>query len=226
MTDLDKLIIDNNWLNSLSKYLDIENIINIVDRIELERQSGKNIYPPNNLLFNSYNKCPLDRVKVVIFGQDPYPTKGQANGLSFSSNAGHKIPKSLRNIFKEISSDISIHNNNPDLTLWAEQGVLLLNTYLSVEEGIPLSHSGIGWSELINGTLELLASEKKNIVYLLWGNNSQKLLSKINTNQNLALCTSHPSPLSSYRGFIGCKHFSKTNNYLKENNLIEIDWTT
>ena len=226
MSDLDKLVIDKKWLNSLSKYLDPYSILSSVEKVEALRRNGKNIFPPNHLLFNAYNKCSLSNIKIVIFGQDPYPNKGQANGLSFSSNKDHKIPKSLRNIFNEISSDIGIENHNPDLTSWANQGVLLLNTCLSVEEGIPLSHTSIGWSLIIDGTLKLLAAEKKNIVFILWGKNSQKLQTKINDKENLILKSSHPSPLSFYRGFDGCKHFSKANSYLKKNNLTEIDWAT
>ena len=116
MSDLDKLAINKKWLNSLSKYLDPYSILSSVEKVEALRRNGKNIFPPNHLLFNAYNKCSLSNIKIVIFGQDPYPNKGQANGLSFSSNEDHKIPKSLRNIFNEISSDIGIENHNPDLT--------------------------------------------------------------------------------------------------------------
>jgi uracil-DNA glycosylase len=162
----------------------------------------------------------------VIFGQDPYPKKGQANGLSFSSNFHNEIPKSLANIFKEIESDLGIINTSPDLKIWAHQGVLLLNKYLSVEKGKPQSHSSIGWDKLTIATIKLLNHKRQNIVYFLWGNESKKLAEFINDEKNLVLKSPHPSPLSAYKGFLGCKHFSKANNYLKSYNKEPINWST
>jgi len=226
MNNFNKINIDNSWKKSLSKFINFNDIKSILTFISIEKKAGKEIYPNEDLIFNAFNLCKLSNTKVVIFGQDPYPKKDQANGLAFSSKSSIKTPKSLANIFKEIESDIGVKNIIPDLTYWASQGVLLLNKSLTVESGKPQSHSNIGWDILTESTLRLLKEKKKNIVYLLWGNEAKKFKNLIDCKNNLVLHTSHPSPLSSYRGFFGCKHFSTTNRYLLSNNLKEIDWST
>jgi len=226
MNNFNKINIDNSWKKSLSKFINFNDIKSILTFISNEKKAGKEIYPNEDLIFNAFNLCKLSNTKVVIFGQDPYPKKDQANGLAFSSKSSIKTPKSLANIFKEIESDIGVKNIIPDLTYWASQGVLLLNKSLTVESGKPQSHSNIGWDILTESTLRLLKEKKKNIVYLLWGNEAKKFKNLIDCKNNLVLHTSHPSPLSSYRGFFGCKHFSTTNRYLLSNNLKEIDWST
>ena len=226
MTKNYSLNINKNWHDYLIDYVNFDELKKVITYLNSEINSGLEIFPEDDLLFNAYNLCALSDVKVVIFGQDPYPKKGQADGLSFSSNFDNEIPKSLANIFKEIESDLGIINTSPELKNWAHQGVLLLNRYLSVEEGKPQSHSSIGWDNLTIATIKLLNDKRQNIVYLLWGNESKKLAEFINDEQNLVLISPHPSPLSAYRGFLGCKHFSKANNYLKSYNKEPINWST
>lgn len=226
MTKNYSLNINKNWHDYLIDYVNFDELKKVITYLNSEINNGLEIFPKDDLLFNAYNLCALSDVKVVIFGQDPYPKKGQADGLSFSSNFDNEIPKSLANIFKEIESDLGIINTSPELKNWAHQGVLLLNRYLSVEEGKPQSHSSIGWDNLTTATIKLLNDKRQNIVYLLWGNESKKLAEFINDEQNLVLISPHPSPLSAYRGFLGCKHFSKANNYLKSYNKEPINWST
>lgn len=226
MTKSYSLNINKNWHDYLIDYVNFDELKKVITYLNSEINNGLEIFPKDDLLFNAYNLCALSDVKVVIFGQDPYPKKGQADGLSFSSNFDNEIPKSLANIFKEIKSDLGIINTSPKLKNWAHQGVLLLNRYLSVEEGKPQSHSSIGWDNLTIATIKLLNDKRQNIVYLLWGNESKKLAEFINDEKNLVLKSPHPSPLSAYRGFLGCKHFSKANNYLKSYNKEPINWST
>ena len=226
MTKNYSLNINKNWHDCLIDYVNFDELKKVITYLNSQINNGLEIFPKDDILFNAYNLCALSDVKVVIFGQDPYPKKGQADGLSFSSNFDNEIPKSLANIFKEIESDLGIINTSPELKNWAHQGVLLLNRYLSVEEGKPQSHSSIGWDNLTIATIKLLNDKRQNIVYLLWGNESKKLAEFINDEQNLVLISPHPSPLSAYRGFLGCKHFSKANNYLKSYNKEPINWST
>ena len=226
MTKNYSLNINKNWHDYLIDYVNFDELKKVITYLNSEVNNGLEIFPKEDMLFNAYNLCALSDVKVVIFGQDPYPKKGQADGLSFSSSFDNEIPKSLVNIFKEIESDLGIINTSPELKNWAHQGVLLLNRYLSVEEGKPQSHSSIGWDNLTIATIKLLNDKRQNIVYLLWGNESKKLAEFINDEKNLVLKSPHPSPLSAYRGFLGCKHFSKANNYLKSYNKEPINWST
>ena len=171
------------------------------------------------------NLTPLNKVKVVILGQDPYHGEGQAHGLSFSVRKGVKTPPSLRNIYKELHKDLSYEvANHGDLSKWAEQGVLLLNSVLSVEKGCAASHKNKGWEILTNYIISQISDRCQNVVFLLWGAYAQKKGKTIDTDKHLVLQSVHPSPLSAHRGFIGCGHFSKTNRYLRQNNLAEIDW--
>ena len=174
-------------------------------------------------IFRAFNLVEPKKIKVVIIGQDPYHGLNQANGLAFSVSSECKIPPSLRNIFKELIDDIGCDNpKNGVLDIWAEQGVLLMNTILSVEESKPHSHKNIGWEEFTDAIISKLSLDFNNIVFILWGGESQKKERLVDTSKHLILKASHPSPLSSYRGFFGSKPFSKTNNYLKEHNKKEI----
>jgi uracil-DNA glycosylase len=184
-----------------------------------------NYVPDYSSILRAFVETPIDNVKVVILGQDPYPTKGNANGLAFAVNQGVKIPKSLANIFKEIQSDIGITASPcPTLIPWAKQGVLLLNTYLTTELGKPMAHHDFGWEQFTDKVISILNSHNSPKVFMLWGNQSQKKQSLITSSKHLVLTATHPSPLSAYRGFFGCKHFSKANRFLKENDLPEIKW--
>ena len=184
------------------------------------------VFPSDDEVFNAFKLCDFNQVKVVILGQDPYPTMGHAHGLSFSVKEHVKpLPKSLNNIFKALSNDLNqtppVHGN---LTHWAQQGVLLLNAVLTVEEGKPYSHKGIGWEQFTNAVIQNLSNEKQHLVFLLWGAKAQAKKVLIDTQKHYVLMAPHPSPLSAYRGFFDCKHFSKTNEYLAKNRISMINW--
>ena len=184
----------------------------------------KTVYPPARLVFHAFNNCPLERVKVVIVGQDPYHNPSQANGLSFAVNDGITLPPSLKNIFKEINKDLSvIPLSSGDLSRWARQGVLLLNSVLTVCANSPASHSGKGWEQFTDAAIHVLNTNKKQIVYLLWGKYAQTKGAVINREKNLVLTSGHPSPFSAHL-FHGNHHFSKCNEYLVKNGLTPIDW--
>jgi len=184
------------------------------------------IFPKKEDVFNAFNVCALSNVRVVILGQDPYPTRGHAHGLSFSVQEEMKpFPKSLKNIFKELERDLDIpFPENGNLLRWANQGVLLLNATLTVCEGKPESHANKGWEKFTDFVLQKLMSERRNVVYLLWGSKAQSKADFINSNDNLVLKAPHPSPLSAHRGFFGCNHFSLANEYLKETGGEVIQW--
>lgn len=188
--------------------------------------TGDRIFPKKSELFQALNLCPLDDIKVVILGQDPYPTKGFAHGLCFSvEETVFPFPKSLNNIFKELESDTGKPiPANGNLRRWAEQGVLLLNTVLTVEEGKPDSHAGKGWERFTDAVLSVINQEQTEIVYLLWGSKAQTKAEKLDAQRNLILKTVHPSPLSAYRGFFGSKHFSQANSYLLTHGKKPINW--
>ena len=194
--------------------------------IKTEKSQGKTIYPPGSLLFNAFNTTPFDKVKVVILGQDPYHGAGQAHGLCFSVQNGVAPPPSLLNIFKELQDDIGIaipdHGN---LTHWAQQGVFLLNASLSVRAGEPMSHSKIGWATFTDTVIKKISEQKKNVVFLLWGKFAQEKRVLIDETKHCIFRSVHPSPLSAYGGFFGCKHFSKTNEYLASKGIDPIDWS-
>jgi uracil-DNA glycosylase len=183
------------------------------------------VFPHPKLIFNALDLCPFENVRVVILGQDPYHGKGQAHGLSFSVQDGIKIPPSLKNIYKEIASDL--HKEVPEsgnLERWATQGVLLLNATLTVEESKPGSHQGIGWEQFTDAIIKKVSNEREQVVFLLWGNYARAKKALIDTNKHLVLEAPHPSPFSAYTGFFGSRHFSQTNTYLKKYNQPEIDW--
>lgn len=189
-----------------------------------DEYANHNVFPEKKDIYNALKLVPPDKVKVVILGQDPYINKGQAHGLSFSVQDGIAIPPSLRNIYKELESDLAIAPAvSGNLTKWAEQGVLLLNTTLTVRGGSSNSHQGKGWGLFTDSIIKYLGN-KEHIVFILWGKNAQAKAKLVNQDKNLVLMAAHPSPLSATRGFFGCKHFSKTNEYLRNNNIEAVDW--
>jgi uracil-DNA glycosylase len=217
--------------NSWQKFIDEESkknyfvdLISFID--EVYENNNESVFPAKNELLKAFTMCPIEDLKVVILGQDPYPTNGYANGLCFSVNEDVKpFPKSLKNIFSEVENDLSIPSpENGNLERWANQGVLLLNNVLSVIEGKPDSHANKGWELFTNAAIDYLGKEKQGIVYLLWGSKAQEKAAKIDEKHNLILKSVHPSPLSAYRGFFGCKHFSKTNEYLIAQRKNPINW--
>ena len=186
---------------------------------------GKVIYPPPAQMFSAFEQCDLNKIRVVILGQDPYHGPGQANGLCFSVPQGHRVPPSLRNIFKELSSDVDVATaGHGCLTSWAEQGVLLLNTVMTVEQGQPNSHADKGWEMFTDRVIHLINKNCDSIVFMLWGSNAQKKQSLLDESQHLVLRSTHPSPLSAYRGFFGCGHFSRANQFLVSKGQTPIDW--
>lgn len=218
-------LLSNSWKKELNKEFEKEYFQSICQQIKNTNKAGK-LCPKIEDIFNAYNYVNLEAIKVVILGQDPYHGKGQANGFAFAVNKNIVIPASLRNIFKEIKSDIRTTNQiNPDLKSFSNQGVFLLNSTLSVEEKKPNSHHKIGWSNFTEKTLEIISTKKENIVFILWGNYAIKKESLINNEKHLILKSSHPSPLSAYKSFFGCKHFSRTNNYLIKHGIKPINWT-
>jgi uracil-DNA glycosylase len=184
------------------------------------------VFPEAKNIFNAFNSTPVDRVKCVIIGQDPYHGKGQAHGLCFSVNPGVKIPPSLKNIYKEIENDLGVSMpQNGYLQQWANQGVLMLNNVLTVREGKPNSHKSSGWEIFTSKVIENLSKSVEDIVFILWGNSAQQKEALIKSDKHLILKAPHPSPLSAYSGYFGCKHFSKTNRYLISKNKEKINWT-
>lgn len=197
----------------------------IIIFLRTEKAAGKIIYPPGNLIFNAFDKTPFDKVKVVLLGQDPYHGPGQAHGLSFSVPDGMPPPPSLVNIFKELKNDIGLPiATTGNLTKWAEQGIMLLNASLTVRAGEPASHSKIGWSMFTDAVIEKISALKENVVFMLWGKFAQEKQALVDETKHLVLKAAHPSPFSVEKGFYGCRHFSKTNNYLTSNGIDPIDW--
>ncbi len=201
------------YFNELKKFL-------------VEEKKQFTVYPPGNLIFNAFQHSPFDRVKAVILGHDPYHGAGQAHGLCFSVPPGIRQPPSLVNILKELKSDLEIpvpgHGN---LEKWADQGVLLINATLTVRAGQAGSHQNKGWETFTNRVIEMISAQKSGIVFLLWGRYAQAKESLIDAHKHLILKAAHPSPFSAYNGFFGCRHFSKTNEYLNQQGIPEIDWT-
>ncbi|MCF8459183.1 MAG: uracil-DNA glycosylase [Flavobacteriales bacterium] len=192
----------------------------------VEEKKTETVYPPGSLIFNAFDHTPVENVKAVILGQDPYHGPNQAHGLCFSVNDGIVPPPSLKNIFKELKTDIGMDAPaSGNLTKWADQGVLLMNATLTVRAHNAGSHQGKGWEQFTDAAIQKLSNERKNLVFLLWGKFAQNKSSLINTeNGHLILKAPHPSPFSAHTGFLGCKHFSKTNNFLKERGITPIDW--
>lgn len=216
--------LENGWSERLADSLHTPEFLSLMNFVDAEYKS-QTIFPPKEHLFAAFNSIPFSAVRVVILGQDPYHRKGQAHGLCFSVADGVKIPPSLKNIYKELHNDLNVPlRNSGDLTYLAKQGVLLLNATLTVNEGNPGSHQGKGWEEFTDSVIAKLSDEKERLVFLLWGAYAQKKGAKIDRNKHLVLEAPHPSPFSAHKGFFGCKHFSKTNAYLREYGRKEIDW--
>lgn len=197
-----------------------------LQQVHLARASGKTIYPPQEDVFNAFKYTAFEDVKVVILGQDPYHGANQAHGLAFSVKPEVAIPPSLLNIYKELTQDISGFQmpSNGYLVKWAEQGVLLLNTVLTVERGMAHSHANLGWERFTDKVIAVLNEHREKLVFLLWGSHAQKKGQIIDRTRHFVLTAPHPSPLSAHRGFFGCRHFSKTNSYLESNGMKPIDW--
>ena len=216
--------IEPSWKEALKDEFGKDYFGKLTDFVKTE-YSSKQIFPAGSQIFNAFDQCPFDKVKVVIIGQDPYHGPGQAHGLCFSVNDGVAFPPSLLNIFKEIERDLSIpYPQSGNLTRWAQQGVLLLNATLTVEAHKAGSHQGKGWETFTDAAIRKLATEKQNIVFMLWGSYAQQKGAMIDASKHLVLKSVHPSPLSAYRGFIGCGHFSQANQFLEAKGLDKIHW--
>ena len=216
--------INNDWLEPLKPEFSKEYYKNLFYTLKNE-YSNNIIYPDSNDIFNAFHLTPLSKVKVVIIGQDPYHEPGQAHGLSFSVKPGIDIPPSLANIYKELHDEMGTYiPNNGYLEKWAKEGVLLLNTILTVRAHSAMSHCKIGWQEFTDAAIRAVNEQDRPIVYLLWGKPAREKAKMLNNPQHLVLETVHPSPLSAYRGFFGCGHFKKANEFLIENGETPIDW--
>jgi uracil-DNA glycosylase len=218
--------IEESWKEVLKQEFSKPYFQNAVTFIKVEKSQGKIIYPPGQLIFNAFQQTPFDKLKVVLLGQDPYHNPGQAHGLSFSVPDGIKPPPSLMNIFKELHDDVGVPiPTTGNLTRWAQQGVLLLNAALTVRANEPASHSKIGWLEFTNGVISRISEKKEGVVFLLWGKFAHEKQILIDETKHYVLKAAHPSPYSADKGFFGCKHFSKTNNYLMKQGVDPIDWS-
>ncbi len=218
--------IEPSWKEILKEEFDKPYFQHIPLHLKTEKTQGKTIYPPGGNIFNAFNTTPFDKIKVVIIGQDPYHGQGQAHGLCFSVLKGVAPPPSLVNIFKELKDDIGMgipaHGN---LTSWAEQGVFLLNASLTVRAGEPMSHSKIGWAQFTDAVIKMISDKKEHVVFFLWGKFAQDKRLLVDEKKHLVLTAAHPSPLSAFNGFFGCKHFSKANQYLMSKGIDPVDWS-
>ncbi|MCP3660035.1 MAG: uracil-DNA glycosylase [Bacteroidetes bacterium] len=221
---MENIKIENSWKSVLNDEFYKTYLIELIDKVKKAYKS-ETVYPAGNKIFNAFNFCSFENTRVVIIGQDPYHGPGQANGLCFSVNEGINMPPSLINIFKEIRSDLKKDfPENGNLERWAKQGILLLNSVLTVKTKSPGSHKDFGWEIFTDAIIENISLKKDKVVFLLWGAYAQKKGKIIDRTKHFILSSSHPSPFSAYNGFFGNQHFSKTNNYLKKNGLKEIDW--
>lgn len=221
---INKPNIDSSWYEVLKNQFDSDYFVGLKSFL-VDEKSHYRVFPPGSLIFNAFNLTPLQNVKVVILGQDPYHGLGQAHGLAFSVPEGVSFPPSLRNIFKELQTDIGI--NIPytgSLEGWARQGVLLLNTTLTVRESQPMSHAGHGWEVFTDAAIKAVSDHRDNVVFMLWGSHAASKKPLVDTSKHCVLQAPHPSPLSASRGFFGCHHFSLANKYLAEHNITPIDW--
>lgn len=220
------LALEQTWQEALSAYLSSDNFQDTTNQVR-KAYLNTTTYPKIENVFRAFDLTPFDQVRVVILGQDPYINPGQAMGLSFSVPIGEKTPPSLQNIYKEIKSDLghpSVCAPNGDLTAWAKQGVLLLNTTLTVEAGLSNSHGNYGWDIMTDEVIKQLSLQRNNLVFMLWGSNARSKTQFIDSNKHLILEAPHPSPLSAHKGFFGCRHFSQTNEYLMSLGQPPIEW--
>ncbi|HEG5395541.1 TPA: uracil-DNA glycosylase [Campylobacter coli] len=222
--NIEDIKINDDWKEFLKEEFNKNYFLEIKKRYIQALNNNAIIYPPANLTFNAFNLTPLDGLKIVLLGQDPYHQPNQAMGLSFSVPYGVKIPPSLLNIYKELKTDLSIEpSKSGDLSSWAKQGILLLNSILSVEAGKPASHSSWGWQEFSDAVISKLSLEKSGLIFMLWGNYAKSKKALIDTNKHFILEAAHPSPLAR-TGFLGCKHFSKANEILRNLGKYPINW--
>jgi len=219
-----KYLIARNWVKALAPCFEMPYFIELASFLQKEMAGHKTIFPALPQIFEALNLCDLNKVKVVIIGQDPYHQAGQATGLAFSVSKGQALPPSLKNIFKELNSDLHINLNDGDLSAWAKQGVLLLNTVLTVEQASPNAHQNKGWEMFTDQVIRLLNEHHQNLVFILWGKPAQSKIKLIDSTKHFCIQSAHPSPLAAYRGFFGSKPFSKTNNYLKSLGKAPIVW--
>ena len=225
MVDQNTVKLEPSWLNVLGGEFDQPYMQQLREFLVQQKGAGRVIYPPSSQWFSAFNSTPFDQVRVVILGQDPYHGPNQAHGLCFSVMPGVKVPPSLMNIFKELQDDLAVQPPaHGCLTSWAEQGVLLLNATLTVEQANAGAHQGKGWERFTDQAIRALNDQRDGIVFLLWGSYAQKKGAFIDQSRHLVLKSVHPSPLSAYRGFLGCKHFSTANNYLQQRGQLAIDW--
>jgi len=219
--------IEAGWKEVLKEEFVKDYFQHIVSTLRNERMTGRTCYPPGPLIFNAFEQTPFDRVRAVLIGQDPYHGPGQAMGLSFSVPRGVRPPPSLLNIYKEIHQDLGIRMpaDNGDLTPWARQGLLLLNASLTVRANEPMSHSGIGWMHFTDAVIRVLSEKKQHLVFLLWGRFAQEKQQLIDASRHHVLKAAHPSPFSADKGFFGCRHFSRTNQWLASHGIDPIDWS-
>ena len=216
--------IEESWKEVLREEFEQPYFQSLATFLKEKKQNGAVIYPPGSLIFNAFDTTPFDRVKVVILGQDPYHNPNEAMGLSFSVPKGIRVPPSLRNIYKELNTDIAFQvPGHGDLTGWAQQGVFLLNAMLTVEKNKPRSHQKIGWQNFTDAVIRKLSERRKNLVFMLWGGFARKKKALIDGSKHLILEAAHPSPLAG-GAFFNCRHFSKANQYLTKNNISEINW--
>lgn len=217
--------IDPSWQAILQPQFDSPYFAELARFVRAAYASGT-VYPPGRYIFEAFNRTPLDKVKVVILGQDPYHNPGQAHGLCFSVRPGVEVPPSLVNIYKELESEYgtSFRGRNGDLSAWADQGVLLLNATLTVAAGCAGSHQGKGWETFTDAVVKALATRRENLVFMLWGSYAQRKGAVIDRSRHLVLETAHPSPLSAHRGFFGCGHFLKADAYLRAHGLEPVRW--
>ena len=223
-----QIALEQSWLNRLSTEFEKPYMVELKKFLIERKGKGKKIFPLGKHIFRAFEKTPFDTVKVVILGQDPYHGPGQANGLAFSVSREVPLPPSLKNIFKEIHGDLGLSASgfrHGCLDSWADQGVLLLNSVLTVEQNRAGSHQKKGWEIFTNRVIDLLGESERKIVFLLWGSYAQKKGDLVDKRKNLVLEAPHPSPLSAHRGFFGCKHFSKCNNFLKSEGEEPISWS-
>lgn len=217
--------LEPSWKALLADQFDLDYMQALRQFLQTEKQQGKQIYPAGADIFNALNSTPFDQVKVVILGQDPYHGSGQAHGLCFSVRPGVALPPSLQNIYKEIHADLGLPMSRSGcLDAWARQGVLLLNSVLTVAAGQAASHQGKGWEVFTDRVISLLNERGNDLVFLLWGSYAQRKGAMIDRNRHLVLQSPHPSPLSAHRGFFGNQHFSRTNAWLQQHNKTPIDW--
>lgn len=225
MSAADNVKLEAGWKAALHEEFDKPYMRQLSEFLRAEKAAGKVIFPPGPLIFNALNSTPLQQVRVVIIGQDPYHGPDQAHGLCFSVQAGVKTPPSLVNIYKELKRDLNIDiAEHGYLQRWAEQGVLLLNTSLTVEQGIAGSHAKAGWQMFTDKVIEVVSQQQPRLVFLLWGAHAQSKEKLIDSSKHLILKSVHPSPLSAHRGFIGNGHFSRCNKFLAQHDLAPIDW--